>query len=98
MVDCLGVSPRNLLILAVLLYGAFLVRYSCLAASGADSSGYFNAARLIARGEDCCAALRRPAECDSCRLRRLCKMSVRPLDRLRQTPAGERCPSSQDRR
>lgn len=35
--------------LAVLLYTALLVRYTCYAAGGADSSGYLNAARLLAQ-------------------------------------------------
>src|SRR5260221_7991288 len=42
--------PRPLRIamtFAVLLYTALLVRYTCYAAGGADSSGYLNAARLL---------------------------------------------------
>lgn len=36
---------------AVLLYTGFLVRYTCFAAGGSDSSGYLNAAKLLAQGD-----------------------------------------------
>ncbi len=41
---------RIVLIIAGLLYIAFLVKWSCYAAGGSDSSGYLNAARLISQG------------------------------------------------
>ena len=41
---------RALITVAVLAYAAFLVRYECYGAGGSDSSGYLNAARMIARG------------------------------------------------
>jgi hypothetical protein len=42
---------RAILIALLLLYGAILIRYTCYAAGGSDSSGYLNAARLIAKGQ-----------------------------------------------
>jgi hypothetical protein len=41
---------RIAITLALLLYAAFVVRYTCFVAGGSDSSGYLNAARGIAAG------------------------------------------------
>lgn len=41
---------RSLIAVAVLLYAALLVRYTCYAAGGSDSSGYLNAAHLVSEG------------------------------------------------
>src|SRR5260221_2903390 len=40
---------RIVLTVAILLYAAVLVRYTCYVAGGADSSGYLNAARMLAQ-------------------------------------------------
>jgi hypothetical protein len=40
---------RPLIAVALLVYLALLVRYTCFAAGGSDSSGYLNAARVISR-------------------------------------------------
>jgi hypothetical protein len=42
---------RPLLAAALLIYLALLVRYTCFAAGGSDSSGYLNAARLLTAGK-----------------------------------------------
>src|SRR5258708_6293034 len=40
---------RIVLTAAIVLYAAVLVRYTCYVAGGADSSGYLNAARMLAQ-------------------------------------------------
>src|ERR1700716_4164975 len=49
--DCTSMRRvrRAILIALLLLYGAILIRYTCYTAGGSDSSGYLNAARLIAK-------------------------------------------------
>ena len=41
---------RALITAALVIYAGFLLHYTCFAAGGADSSGYLNAARMIAEG------------------------------------------------